>query len=111
MLKYLSHYKLERHKLERLVIEATGRYEFNLAEAAYNKGLPVCIVKHLSVRRYAGGIEKPAKTDKIDAAVIALFAIVIVQILEGNDEYMVVVPVHVLCSIWRHSVRRNAIQL
>ena len=58
-------------------MEATGRYEFNLAEAAHNKGLPVCIVKPLSVRRYAGAIEQLAKTDKIDAAVIAQFAAVI----------------------------------
>jgi transposase len=54
-----------------LVIEATGRYEFDLAEAAYNKGLPVCVAKPLSVRRYAGAVEQLAKTDKIDAAVIA----------------------------------------
>lgn len=72
ILKRLAHYRVER-----LVMEATGRYEFNLAEAAHNKGLPVCIVKPLSVRRYAGAIEQLAKTDKIDAAVIAQFAAVI----------------------------------
>lgn len=37
----------------------------------------MCIVKPLSVRRYAGAIEQLAKTDKIDAAVIAEFAAVI----------------------------------
>lgn len=72
ILKRLAHYQVER-----LVMEATGRYEFNLAEASHNKGLPVCIVKPLSVRRYAGAIEQLAKTDKIDAAVIAQFAAVI----------------------------------
>ena len=72
ILKRLAHYRVER-----LVMEATGRYEFNLAEAAHNKRLPVCIVKPLSVRRYAGAIEQLAKTDKIDAAVIAQFAAVI----------------------------------
>jgi len=69
VLKRLAHYKVER-----LVMEATGRYEFLLAEAAHNKGLPVCIVKPLSVRRYAGAINQTAKTDKIDAALIAEFA-------------------------------------
>ena len=72
ILKRLAHYQVKR-----LVMEATGRYEFNLAQAAYSKGLPVCIVKPLSVRRYAGAIEQLAKTDKIDAAVIAQFAAVI----------------------------------
>ncbi len=54
-------------------MEATGRYEFNLA----HKGLPVCIVKPLLVRRYAGAINLLAKTDKIDAALFAEFAAVV----------------------------------
>ena len=72
ILKRLSHYQVER-----LVMEATGRYEFELAQAAYSKGLPVCIAKPLSVRRYAGAVEQLAKTDKIDAGVIAEYAAVI----------------------------------
>jgi len=72
ILKRLAYYKVER-----LVVEATGRYEFALAEAAYLKELPVCIMKPLSIRRYAGAVEQLAKTDKIDAAIIAEFAAVI----------------------------------
>lgn len=72
ILKRLSHYKVER-----LVMEATGRYEFELAQAAYEKHLPVCIVKPLLVRRYAGAINQLAKTDKIDAALIAEFAAIV----------------------------------
>lgn len=72
ILKRLSYYQVER-----LVMEATGRYEFMLAEAAHHKQLPVCIVKPLSVRRYAGAISQTAKTDKIDAALIAEFAAVV----------------------------------
>lgn len=72
ILKRLAHYSVER-----LVVEATGRYEFALAEAAYFKELPVCIMKPLSIRRYAGAVEQLAKTDKIDAAIIAEFAAVI----------------------------------
>ena len=72
ILKRLAHYEVKR-----LVMEATGRYEFTLAYAAHNKHLPVCIVKPLSVRRYAGAIGQTAKTDKIDAAVIAEFAAVV----------------------------------
>jgi transposase len=55
-------------------MEATGRYDFELAQAAYGCGMPVCIVKPLRVRRYAGAIEKLTKTDKIDAALSAEFA-------------------------------------
>lgn len=72
ILKRLAYYRIER-----LVVEATGRYEFALAEAAYLKELPVCIMKPLSIRRYAGAVEQLAKTDKIDAAIIAEFAAVI----------------------------------
>jgi len=69
ILKRLSHYQVER-----LVMEATGRYEFKLAQAAYEKQLPVCIVKPLHVRRFVGAIEQLAKTDKLDAELIAEFA-------------------------------------
>jgi len=70
ILKRLSYYTVER-----LVMEATGRYEFNLAQAAHQKHLPVCIVKPLRVRRFAGAIEQRAKTDKLDAELIAEFAV------------------------------------
>ncbi len=72
ILKRLSYYRIER-----LVVEATGRYEFALVEAAYLKAIPVCIMKPLSIRRYAGAVEQLAKTDKIDAKIIAEFAAVI----------------------------------
>ena len=72
ILKRLSHYQVER-----LVMEATGRYEFEFAQAAYSKGFAVCIAKPLSVRRYAGAVDQLAKTDKIDAGIIAQFAAVI----------------------------------
>ena len=76
ILKRLCHYDVER-----LVMEATGRYEFNLAEAAYTKNIPVCIVKPLLVRRFAGAMSQLAKTDKIDARIIALFAVMVKPII------------------------------
>jgi transposase len=69
LLKRLAHYQTER-----LVMEATGRYEFELVQASYSKGLPVCIAKPLSVRRYVGAVKQLAKTDKIDAGIIAQYA-------------------------------------
>jgi len=65
------------YHVERLVMEATGRYEFTMTEAAYRKNIPVCIAKPLNVRRYAGATDRLAKTDKIDAALIAEYAAVI----------------------------------
>ena len=50
-------------------MEATERYEFDLAQTAYE----VCIVKPLVVRRYAGAISQLPKTDKINAALTAEF--------------------------------------
>lgn len=72
VLKRLSHYKIER-----LVMEATGRYEFNLAQAAHAKKLPVCIAKPSSVRQYAKAINILAKTDKLDAELIAEFGAIV----------------------------------
>jgi transposase len=72
LLKRLSHYRVER-----LVMEATGRYEFALAEAAYHRHLAVVIAKPLSIRRYAGAVDQLAKTDRIDAAIIAEYAAIV----------------------------------
>ncbi|WP_370977861.1 IS110 family transposase [Agaribacterium sp. ZY112] len=72
IIKRLSYYAVER-----IAMEATGRYEFALAEACYLRGLPVVIAKPISVRRYAGAIDQLAKTDKIDAQVIAEYAAII----------------------------------
>jgi len=65
-LKRLAHYPVER-----LVMEATRHYEFELAQVAYGKGLPFCIVKPLVVRRYAGANDQSAITDKLDTPIIA----------------------------------------
>jgi transposase len=72
ILKRLAHYRVKR-----LVMEATGRYQLALATEAHKKSLPVCIVKPMSVRQYAGAIEQLAKTDKFDARVIAVYAAII----------------------------------
>ena len=72
LLKRLSYYQVER-----IVMEATGRYEFMLARAAHAKNLPVCIAKPSSVRNYAKAINLTAKTDKLDAALIAEYAVII----------------------------------
>lgn len=65
---------LKTHQVERIVTEATGRYEHAFVFACDKADLPVVVVNPISVRRYAQAIGVLAKTDKIDASVIASFA-------------------------------------
>lgn len=57
-----------------IVLEASGGYEGVVAAALAQAGLPVAIVNPRQVRKFAGAIGRLAKTDAIDAAVIAHFA-------------------------------------
>jgi len=69
--------RLGRYQVVRLVLEATGRYERAFVEAALHKQLPVLITNPLHIRRYAGAIGQLAKTDAIDARLIAQYAAVV----------------------------------
>ncbi|OUR89098.1 IS110 family transposase [Gammaproteobacteria bacterium 42_54_T18] len=69
--------KLNRYNLTRVLVEATGGYERAVVEACAEKGLPIIIVPPLKVRQYAKAQGILAKTDKIDARLIALFAFTI----------------------------------
>ena len=55
-------------------IEATGGYEVVVAAGLAGAGLPVVVVNPAQVRAFAQALGKRAKTDPIDAAVIAHFA-------------------------------------
>jgi transposase len=57
-----------------VAMEASGGYEGVVAAALAEAGLPVAIVNPRQVRRFAGAIGRLAKTDAIDAGVIAHFA-------------------------------------
>ena len=56
------------------VFESTGGYELQAVDALQSMGLAVCIVKPVSVRRFAEAMDILAKSDRIDARVIAAFA-------------------------------------
>jgi transposase len=66
--------RLSRYRIERIVIEATGRLEQPFVRAALAAGLPVVVVSPLKIRRFADAIGQLAKTDEIDARLIARFA-------------------------------------
>ena len=57
-----------------VAIEATGGFESVAAAALASAGLPVVVVNPAQVRHFAKAIGQRAKTDPIDAAVIARFA-------------------------------------
>jgi transposase len=57
-----------------IVLEATGGYETDVATAVALAGLPVAVVNPRHVRDFARALGRLAKTDAIDAQVLALFA-------------------------------------
>ena len=57
-----------------IVLEATGGFETTVAAALAAAGLPLAVVNPRQIRNFAKALGKLAKTDAIDAEVIALFA-------------------------------------
>jgi transposase len=60
-----------------IVMEATGGYERKAVKVLGEAGLPVAVVNPTRVRRFAEGVGILAKTDQIDARVIAQYALVV----------------------------------
>jgi transposase len=65
---------LKAHPVRLVAIEATGGFETIVAAGLSGAGLPVVVVNPAQVRAFAQALGKRAKTDPIDAAVIAHFA-------------------------------------
>ena len=66
--------RLQALSPHRIALEATGGYEQAIFRALRGAGLPAVIVQPLSVREFARAMGKRAKTDPIDALMIAYFA-------------------------------------
>jgi len=56
-----------------IVVEASGGYQRNVVEALFHAGLPVAVVNPARVRQFARACGLLAKTDKLDAQVLAVF--------------------------------------
>lgn len=67
--------RLSRYHVNRLLVEATGGYERALVEAAIEHSIPVVIVQPIQVRQFAKAQGVFAKTDKIDARLIAEYGV------------------------------------
>jgi transposase len=65
---------LQRLSPTLVVLEATGGLEFPVAAALHAAGLPAAIVNPRQVRDFAKATGELAKTDQIDAAILAHFA-------------------------------------
>ena len=66
--------RLAEQDVERIVVEATGGYEARLVDALGAVGLPVRVVNPRQARDFARATGRLAKTDRIDAAVLASYA-------------------------------------
>lgn len=69
--------RLRKLNIERVVIESTGRYEAEFVASCAKAGIPFSVVNPVHVKRFAGARGRRAKTDKLDAALIAQFGEVI----------------------------------
>ena len=65
-----------RQPVALVVCEATGHYERALVVALYEAGLPIAVVNPRNVRAFATAVGQLAKTDPLDARIIANFAAV-----------------------------------
>lgn len=65
--------KLRKQELALIVVESTGGYERPLIEALAKANLPGVLVNPWRVRRFGEGLGVLAKTDPIDARILALY--------------------------------------
>ena len=65
---------IQKHKPTRIVIEATGRLEQAFIIACAKVKLPFVIANPVRIKKFAGSIGQLAKTDKLDAQLIAHYS-------------------------------------
>lgn len=66
--------KLKSFSQASIVMEATGGYEKSVAQSLQKTGFSTSVINPRHIRNFAKALGKLAKTDRIDAEVIALFA-------------------------------------
>jgi len=65
--------QLQEWDVELIVVEATGGYQRLVAELLFRSGLAVAVVNPSRVRQFARACGLLAKTDKLDAQILAVF--------------------------------------
>lgn len=76
--------RLKRLKLKRIGLEASGGYERKAADDLAAAGFPVNVVDPAQVRSFARAMKTRAKTDAIDAAMIARYLAVAGDVLMAH---------------------------
>jgi len=66
--------RLGKEAVSLVVVEATGGWELPVVAAAAAAGLPVVVCNPREVRDFARALKRLAKTDRLDAAVLAEYA-------------------------------------
>lgn len=64
----------QRHGVRLIALEATGRYHRLAHEMLHEAGLAVAVINPYRSRKFADALGRLAKSDRIDAAVLAQFA-------------------------------------
>lgn len=79
--------EIESLRLELIVVEATGGYQRGVVDGLFHAGLAVAVVNPARVRQFARACGLLAKTDKLDAQILAVFGErVQPKRYEGKDE-------------------------
>jgi transposase len=65
---------IKKYKPDHIVIEATGRLEMPFILACAKANLPFTIANPVHIKRFAGALGQRAKTDKLDAQLIAHYS-------------------------------------
>lgn len=66
-------HRMQEMQPELIVVEATGGYQRSVVDALFHAGLCVAVVNPVRVRQFARACGLLAKTDKLDAQVLAVF--------------------------------------
>lgn len=92
--------KIKKDKLNvtRIVIEHTGGYQQKIVDYLLKNNFPVCVVSPSKVRHFAKAIGYLAKTDKIDAYVLAQYG----EIIQPELTIIKEDTVKVLLSLVKH---------
>ena len=78
----------------RVGIEASGGYELEAVAAMRAGGIAVVVFQPAQVRAYAKFLNQKAKTDRIDAAIIARCAAAVTRVREAGDPRLVPLAEH-----------------
>jgi len=65
--------KLARLDVELVIVESTGGYEREMTQHLFEAGIPIVLVNPWRVRRFGEGLGVLAKTDPLDARILALY--------------------------------------